>query len=114
MPTDFNDQVLYNFNHVVGVFSWWNFITDHKTLEFLNSHGVEKHSNELEEKSNSRLDSITSRWSNVTETASRKSGSHEVDRDDVLVLPDVFFDALIIHPSSVESLVPAHNNLDTG
>ena len=49
LTTNFNDQIFGNFHHLVGVFSGRDLVADHKALDFLNCHGVEEHTDELQE-----------------------------------------------------------------
>ena len=49
LTTNFNDQIFGNFHHLVGVFSGRDLVAYHEALYFLNCHGVEQHTNELQE-----------------------------------------------------------------
>ena len=52
----------------------------------MNSHGIEEHTDKLEEENDGRLCSVSRLSINITEAASGESSGHKVNSNDVLVL----------------------------
>ena len=47
LAANFNDKIFSYFNHLICILSRRNFVGNHKTLNLLDGHRVEKHTHEL-------------------------------------------------------------------